>query len=194
MRHVSGTCMHVPAWRRLRRQDPISFFLEHAPRTTDPQAADTARRGSSARACAISSRTASPPSPSPAPSSDARASACSEPSRSSNRNRRRPVAPTRPRLRRALGGALGGLVGEVDRAHVLVDAGREAVRRRAVAVDARPVAHRARRGLEVVGLPERERHHAQHRHVRGARRRARRSGAARRARSRPRRARAGPRS
>src|SRR5580693_5856582 len=41
-------------------------------------------------------------------------------------------------------GALGGLLGEVDGADVFVDPRGEAVGGRAAAVDARPVAHRAR--------------------------------------------------
>ena len=71
-----------------------------------------------------------------------------------------------PRARRRagprIGGALGGLLGEVDRAHVFVDPRREAVRRRALPVDARPVAHRARGLLELARLPEGERHQPQH--------------------------------
>ena len=43
-------------------------------------------------------------------------------------------------------GAVGRLGGEVDRAHVLVDARREAMRRGALALDARPVAHGAAGG------------------------------------------------
>ena len=64
-------------------------------------------------------------------------------------------------LRAARRGAVGRLGGQVDRAHVLVDARREAMRRRALALDARPVAHGAARGGEVAGLPEGQRHQAQ---------------------------------
>ena len=65
-------------------------------------------------------------------------------------------------LRRAARGALGGLGREVDRAHVLVDARGEAMRRRALVLDARPVAHRAAGRGQVAALPEGERHQPQH--------------------------------
>ena len=58
-------------------------------------------------------------------------------------------------------GAVGGLRREVDGAHVLVDAGCEAVRRRPVALDARPVADGAPGRGQVARLPERERHEPQ---------------------------------
>ncbi len=123
-----------------------------------PHATDAALRGSSARACSIGSRTDSP-----APSSEARPSARSAPSRSSSRRRSRPrrshaPASEGPAVRRPR----GGLLGEIDRAHVLVDARGEAMGGGTLAVRARPVAHRARGRLEVAGLPERERHQAQH--------------------------------
>ena len=82
----------------------------------------------------------------------ARSSASIAAARSISRRRRR---PTRSHASasggRARGGAVGGLGGEVDRAHVLVDARGEAVRRRAVA--ARRAPSRARRGPAAVRLP-----------------------------------------
>ena len=82
--------------------------------------------------------------------------------RSMSRRRRRPDAlPGVGVLRAARRGAVGRLGGEVDRAHVLVDARGEAVRRGAIALDARPVAHGAARGGELARLPEGERHQAQ---------------------------------
>ena len=82
--------------------------------------------------------------------------------RSMSRRRRRPDAlPGVGVLRAARGGAVGRLGGEVDRAHVLVDARGEAMRRGAIALDARPVAHGAAGGGELARLPEGERHQAQ---------------------------------
>ena len=75
------------------------------------------------------------------------------------------AAEALPRRRvagRALGRARGGLGGEVERAHVLVDPRGEALGRRAVGVDARPVADRARRRRQVARLPERHRQQPQH--------------------------------
>jgi hypothetical protein len=70
-------------------------------------------------------------------------------------------------LRAARGGAVGRLGGEVDRAHVLVDARGEAMRRGTLALDARPVAHGSAGRTELAGLPEGQRHEAQDGRVAG---------------------------
>ena len=114
--------------------------------------------GSIASACATSSCTSLP-----APSASARLSASSAPSRSISCRRSRPRRSQAPASEGPrFGGALGGLLGEVDRAHVFVDPRGEAVGGGAAAVDARPVAHRARGLLELAGVPEGERHQPQH--------------------------------
>ena len=68
---------------------------------------------------------------------------------------RRAVGRRAPRL------AHGGVDRHRERALVLVDARRGAVRRRALGLDARPVAHRAAGGGEVARLPERGRQQPQ---------------------------------
>ena len=118
------------------------------------------RRGSArSRAPAtISSRTSSP-----APSASARRSASQRALAVHQAQAQAPEALPRAGVGgAALGGALGGLLGEVDGAHVFVDPRREAVGGGARAVDARPVAHGAAGLLELAGLPEGERHQAQH--------------------------------
>ena len=85
--------------------------------------------------------------------------------------------PAEPLPRRRVGrrrpvSRCGGVDRLRERAHVLVDARGVAVRRGPLGLLADPVAHGARRGRVVAGLPERERQQAQHRGVAGSASRA----------------------
>ena len=90
-------------------------------------------------------------------------SAARAPSRSKTRRRRRPSrSHAEPSLGASCGLPHGGVDRHRERAHVLVDARRVAVRRGALGLGARPVAHGAPGGREVARLPERDRQQPQH--------------------------------
>ena len=120
--------------RLARRQHPLARSaptLGGSNRTRRPAAARSrsaaaASLGSSASACTISSRTSSPAAERRVRASSALERALAVASAAAAGGR---AAPTRRRRTGpALGRALGGLLGEVDRADVLVDARGEAVR------------------------------------------------------------------